>query len=98
LIQEAHFGSYYWVIDQCEYATDVMFRSREALEAVLPDLFEHAILQCSADGKYSSSGTPSPSCPSARSFRSLNGKLSLSWRGDRWLGFSISATGVSHQG
>ena len=26
-IRDAGFGSYYWVIDQCEYATDVMFKN-----------------------------------------------------------------------
>ena len=49
LIQEAHFGSYYWVIDQCEFATDVVFKDRATLAAILPDLYEHAILQCSAE-------------------------------------------------
>jgi hypothetical protein len=45
VIQEAGFGSYYWVADQAEIATDVMFKDRASLEAVLPDLFEHAILK-----------------------------------------------------
>jgi len=48
-IKEAGFGEYYWVIDQCEVATDVMFRDRASLEAVLPDLFEHAVLHFSAE-------------------------------------------------
>jgi len=48
-IEQAGFGSYYWVIDQCEYATDVMFRDRSSLLDVLPDLFEHAISKCSAE-------------------------------------------------
>jgi hypothetical protein len=43
------FGSYYWVLDQCEIATDIMFESRKALEALLPDLFEHATLRMSSD-------------------------------------------------
>jgi hypothetical protein len=44
-IQAAGFGSYYWVTDQCEIATDLMFKDRASLEASLPDLFEHAILK-----------------------------------------------------
>jgi len=44
-IQEAGFGGYYWVADQCEIATDIMFKDRASLEAILPDLFEHAILK-----------------------------------------------------
>ena len=45
MIQEAGFGGYYWVADQCEIATDLMFKDRASLEAILPDLFEHAILK-----------------------------------------------------
>lgn len=45
LIQTAGFGSYYWVADQCELATDLMFKDRDNLEAILPDLFEQTILQ-----------------------------------------------------
>ena len=45
IIQVAGFGSYYWVADQCELATDIMFKDRASLEALLPDLFEQAILQ-----------------------------------------------------
>ena len=35
-------GGYHWCVDQCEYATDVMFESREALEDIYPSLVEHA--------------------------------------------------------
>lgn len=38
-IQQAGFGSYYWVADQCEIATDLMFKDRTSLENILPDLF-----------------------------------------------------------
>jgi len=48
-IEELGFGGYYWVADQCEVATDVMFRDRASLEAILPDLFEHAALHLSAE-------------------------------------------------
>lgn len=33
---------YYWCVDQCEYATDVMFKSRGALEDIYPSLVGHA--------------------------------------------------------
>lgn len=35
-------AGYHWCVDQCEYATDVMFKSREALEDIYPSLVEHA--------------------------------------------------------
>ena len=45
VIQKSGFRSYYWVADQCEIATDLMFKDRANLETILPDLFEHAILK-----------------------------------------------------
>jgi len=36
--------AYKWVIDECEYATDVLFKSREGLEKYLPYFFEYASL------------------------------------------------------
>lgn len=36
-----HHG-YHWCVDQCEYATDVIFKSREALEDIYPSLVDHA--------------------------------------------------------
>lgn len=36
--------SYYWVLDQVEYSTDVLFRERGALETLRPQLYEHAYL------------------------------------------------------
>jgi hypothetical protein len=38
------FGGYYWVVDQCEVSTDVVFKNRKALEEVLPELYEAAML------------------------------------------------------
>jgi hypothetical protein len=35
--------SYYWSIDQSEYATDVMFKTPEALAAIYPALVHHGI-------------------------------------------------------
>jgi len=43
------FGGYYWVADQVEVATDVAFRSRPALEGILPQLFSHAAQAFSAE-------------------------------------------------
>jgi hypothetical protein len=47
-VQRTGFGGYYWVIDQCEYATDVMFRNRASLLALYPDLITYAIETFSA--------------------------------------------------
>ena len=35
---------YYWCVDQCEYATDIMFNSRKDLEEIYPSLVEHALV------------------------------------------------------
>lgn len=35
-------AGYHWCVDQCEYATDVIFKSREALEDIYPSLVGHA--------------------------------------------------------
>ena len=48
-IQAAGFGGYYWVVDQAEIATDVMFRSRPELLAVWPDIVRHATLNMSSE-------------------------------------------------
>ncbi len=48
-IREANYGSYYWVLDQAEVATDVMFKVRPALRAVFPDLVRHASLALSSE-------------------------------------------------
>src|SRR5207249_3086961 len=42
-------AGYYWVTEQCEIATDLMFRSRPALHKLLPDLFEHSLVSMSAE-------------------------------------------------
>jgi hypothetical protein len=48
VIEDADFGSYYWVIDQAEVATDVMFRDRSSLAGIMPDLVRHATLNLSS--------------------------------------------------
>jgi len=39
---------YYWTIEQCEIATDVMFADQATLDDMLPDLFAEALLTFSA--------------------------------------------------
>jgi hypothetical protein len=46
---EAGVGPYWWVTDQEEVATDVVFSSRQALEEVLPSLIAHASSAFSAE-------------------------------------------------
>jgi len=48
-IEQTGFQGYYWVIEQCEIATDVMFPDRTTLVQVLPDLFQEAILVFGAE-------------------------------------------------
>jgi len=53
---------YYWVTDQAEYATDVMFRDRQALAGLYPALLEHATLAFGAEDVLRFLGRkPSPS-------------------------------------
>ena len=50
LMNERWFRSlgYYWVVDQAEYATDLIFTSRAALAGLYPRLLDHATVQFSA--------------------------------------------------
>lgn len=48
-VERSGFGGYWWVVDQAEVATDIAFRSRQALEAVLPGLVAHAASAFSAE-------------------------------------------------
>ena len=41
-IEEVFHQGCHWCVDQCEYATDVMFKSRNALEDIYPSLVGHA--------------------------------------------------------
>ena len=47
-ITAAEFGGYYWVLDQAETATDVMFQTRPQLLAIWPDLVRHASVNLSS--------------------------------------------------
>jgi hypothetical protein len=49
-------GGYYWVVDQCEIATDVMWKDRAALQAALPDFYDYALRAFSANDVMRSSG------------------------------------------
>jgi hypothetical protein len=40
--------NYYWVTDQAEYSTDVLFRSRDRLRELYPRLLDHAAVNFSA--------------------------------------------------
>lgn len=40
---------YYWVIDECEVATDLMWKNRSSLQKILPGLFDHAVASFSAN-------------------------------------------------
>jgi hypothetical protein len=47
-VRRAGFGGYYWVLDQAEIATDVMFHTRATLGEIMPDLVRHASLNMSS--------------------------------------------------
>lgn len=47
---------YFWCVDQCEYATDVMFKSREDLEDIFPSLVEHAFYDFKCEDVFSFMG------------------------------------------
>ena len=35
-------SGYFWVVDQCEYATDLLFKDRSTVDRLMPDLKRHA--------------------------------------------------------
>jgi hypothetical protein len=45
VVEAAGFGGYYWVVDQAEVSTDVMFASRPALQQVTAEILDHASRQ-----------------------------------------------------
>lgn len=55
-IYESFNQGYFWCIDQCEYATDVMFNSREALEDIYPSLVGHAFYSFKCEDVFSFMG------------------------------------------
>jgi hypothetical protein len=48
LLKDDWLGSYYWVIDQAEYSTDLLFGSRQKLAGLYPRLLDHATVHLSA--------------------------------------------------
>jgi len=48
-IRAANYGGYYWVLDQAEIATDIMFTTRPELLRIWPDLVRHATLNMSSE-------------------------------------------------
>ena len=44
-----HGMEYYWVVDQAEFATDIIFKDRSCLEGLYPKLLRHATLCFSAE-------------------------------------------------
>lgn len=49
LVEQSGFGSYYWIIEQCEIATDIMFKDRASLAGLMPDLLNGAMLSFSCE-------------------------------------------------
>ncbi|MDP9421212.1 MAG: hypothetical protein M3P53_13930 [Actinomycetota bacterium] len=49
IVRAANYGGYYWVLDQAEIATDVMFATRAKLLDIWPDLVHHAALNLGAE-------------------------------------------------
>src|SRR3954453_9442851 len=59
-LQKAGFGAYWWVIDQCEYATDLLFKERGVLETVRDDLVAMTGFGASCASSTASRTRPSP--------------------------------------
>jgi hypothetical protein len=55
-IYDSFHQGYFWCVDQCEYATDVMFKSREALEDIYPSLVGHAFYSFKCEDVFSFMG------------------------------------------
>jgi hypothetical protein len=53
--------SYHWVIDQAEFALDILFRNADALASLYPRLLEHAALHFSGEDILSYLGRKRPS-------------------------------------
>jgi len=47
---------YFWCVDQCEYATDIMFKSREGLDDIYPSLVERAFYSFKCEDVFSFMG------------------------------------------
>jgi hypothetical protein len=72
---------YYWVIDQAEYSTDVLFKDRPALAALYPRLLDHACLHFSAQDILSFLGR--------RLHPRFDGEVLTDCKKDRWPGARV---------
>src|SRR3954451_10899599 len=72
---------YYWVIDQAEYSTDLLFKSRQDLAELYPRLLDHACLQLSAQDILSFLGR--------RLHPRFDGEVLTDCKKDRWPGARI---------
>jgi hypothetical protein len=72
---------YYWVIDQAEYSTDILFKSRQDLAALYPRLLDHACLHFSAQDILSFLGR--------RLHPRFDGEVLTDCKKDRWPGARI---------
>jgi hypothetical protein len=73
--------SYYWVIDQAEYSTDVLFPHRQALAELYPQLLDHACLHFSAQDILTFLGR--------RLHPRFDGEVLTDCKTDRWPGARI---------
>jgi hypothetical protein len=73
--------SYYWVTDQAEYATDIVFRSKSALKGLYGKLVEYAVLTFSAKDILGFLGR--------KYDRRLQGEVQTDYKTDRWPGARI---------
>jgi hypothetical protein len=72
---------YYWVIDQAEYSTDVLFKNRQDLADLYPRLLDHACLHFSAQDILSFLGR--------RLHPRFDGEVLTDCKKDRWPGARI---------
>jgi hypothetical protein len=72
---------YYWVIDQAEYSTDVLFQGRPALADLYPRLLDHACLHFSAQDILTFLGR--------RLHPRFDGEVLTDCKKDRWPGARI---------
>ncbi len=73
--------SYYWVVDQAEYSTDLIFTSREALAGLYPRLLDHAVVNFSAKDILMFLGR--------RFHPRFDGEVLTHWQKGRWPGARI---------
>src|SRR3954447_18250164 len=72
---------YYWVIDQAEYSTDVLFRNRQDLAGLYPRLLDHACVNFSAQDILTFLGR--------RLHPRFDGEVLTDCKKDRWPGARI---------